>query len=93
MKHSYIGLVAAAALLTGAFSTIGLQPVHAKPVKCPDTWTGLNCDYFRDGYKAGRGDRKANMSMYYGRHSGAYDSRFEQYFREGYEAGWQGTTY
>lgn len=62
-------------------------------VKCPDTWTGAKCDYFRDGYKQGKVDRGANMSMAYQRHSGLYDSRFEEAFSVGYEAGWKGTSY
>ncbi|MCP9809725.1 hypothetical protein KBY58_09800 [Cyanobium sp. HWJ4-Hawea] len=62
-------------------------------VKCPDTWTGAKCDYFRDGYKQGKVDRGANLSMAYQRHSGLYDSRFEEAFSVGYEAGWQGTSY
>jgi hypothetical protein len=33
------------------------------------------------------------MSNDYGRHSSSYDSRFEPYFQEGYEAGWEGRTY
>jgi hypothetical protein len=37
---------------------IDAQPVRAKPIQCPDTWTGLKCDYYKDGYKAGRGERK-----------------------------------
>lgn len=67
-----------------------MQPVHAKPIKYPDTWTGIKCDYFRDGYKAGRQDCKSNMSMYYGRHSDAYDSANESCYQEGCESGWQG---
>ena len=69
------------------------QAAQSSAVKCPDTWTGIKCDYFRDGYKAGKGDRNANMSNYYGRHSDAYDSRNESYYQEGYEAGWEGRTY
>ena len=32
------------------------------------------------------------MSNDYGRHSSSYDSRFEPYFQEGDEAGWEGRT-
>jgi len=43
--------------------------------------------YFDDGCVAGTSDAKASMSMAYERHDG-YDSRFEPYFRQGYEACW-----
>ena len=43
--------------------------------------------YFDDGCVAGTSDAKAKMSMAYERHDG-YDSRFEPYFRQGYEACW-----
>ena len=91
--RSLLGLTAASTLLAVVMPLISVQPVNAAPIKCPDTWTGIKCDYFKDGYKAGRRDRKANMSMYYGRHSDSYDSRNESYFQEGYEAGWQGISY
>ncbi|MBX7539947.1 hypothetical protein [Qipengyuania sphaerica] len=44
--------------------------------------------YFDDGCRAGKSDARASMSMYHGRHSGAYDSRFEPYFKSGYEECW-----
>lgn len=91
MRFNYT-LAAASILLSAAVPLISVQPVSAAPIKCPDTWTGIKCDYFRDGYKAGQKDRKANMSMYYGRHDSAYDSRNESYFQAGYEDGWQGRT-
>lgn len=91
--RSLVGLAIGATLLAGAVPLIGAQPASAKPIVCPDTWTGLNCDYYKDGYKAGRQDRKANMSMAYERHSGAYDSRFEANYQAGYEDGWKGTSY
>ena len=71
----------------------GSAPAPSASIKCPDTWTGGKCEYFRDGYKAGKSDRRANLSNYYGRHNGAYDSRNESYYQEGYEAGWEGRTY
>jgi hypothetical protein len=92
MRFNY-PLAAASILLSAAVPLISVQPVSAAPIKCPDTWTGIKCDYFRDGYKAGRQDRKANLSNYYGRHEGAYDSRNESYYQEGYESGWEGRTY
>jgi hypothetical protein len=65
--------------------------VSQKPsIQCPDTWVGSKCDYYKDGLKAGRTDRKAGLSMAYERHSGAYDSRNSSYYQAGYEAGWSG---
>ena len=93
MKRSQLYLAAGAALITATIPLISVLPANAKPIKCPDTWTGITCDYYKDGYKAGRQDRKANMSMYYGRHSGAYDSRFEENYKQGYEDGWKGFSY
>ena len=43
--------------------------------------------YYDDGCVAGTNDAMASMSMAYERHDG-YDSRFEPYFRQGYEACW-----
>ena len=84
------GLALGATLFTAAVPLIGMQPASAKPIVCPDTWTGIKCDYYRDGYKAGRQDRKANMSMAYERHDGAYDSQNASYYQAGYEDGWKG---
>ncbi|MFM9047017.1 MAG: hypothetical protein ACKOOH_05085 [Cyanobium sp.] len=88
-----VGLALGATLFTASAPLVAIQPASAKPIKCPDTWTGNTCEYFKDGYKAGRQDRKANMSMAYERHSGDYDSRFEENYKQGYEAGWQGISY
>lgn len=84
------GLALGVTLATAAMPLISGQPASAKPIVCPDTWAGIKCDYYKDGYKAGRQDRKANMSMAYERHSGAYDSRNESYYQAGYEDGWKG---
>lgn len=43
--------------------------------------------YYDDGCRDGTGDAKMGMSMMYERHEG-YNSRFEPYFRQGYEACW-----
>lgn len=88
--RSFLGLAAGVALLTAAVPLVGVQPVSAKPIVCPDTWAGIKCDYYKDGYKAGRKDRKANMSMAYERHNDSYDSRNESYYQAGYEDGWKG---
>ncbi len=85
-----IGLAASSALLFAGDPLIAIQPASAAPSQYPDTWTGAKCDYYQDGYKAGRTDRKAGLSMAYERHSGAYDSRNASYDQAGYEAGWSG---
>jgi hypothetical protein len=55
---------------------------------CPADIKGNECEYYKDGYRAGADDGKMGMSMAYERHDG-YDSRFEPYFARGYEAGWK----
>lgn len=44
--------------------------------------------YYDDGCVAGTQDGKASMSSVYQRYSDQYDTRFEPYFRQGYEACW-----
>ena len=55
---------------------------------CPADIKGNECEYYKDGYRAGADDGKMGMSMAYERHEG-YDSRFEPFFARGYEAGWK----
>ncbi len=57
---------------------------------CPSDLRGNECEYYKDGYKAGARDGSQGMSMMYERHEG-YDSRFEPYFARGYAAGWRAT--
>ena len=45
--------------------------------------------YYDDGCRDGTGDAQMNMSMMHDRHSDMYDSRFEPYFQQGYEACWR----
>lgn len=45
--------------------------------------------YYDDGCRDGTGDAQMGMSMVYERHSDMYDSRFEPYFKQGYEACWR----
>lgn len=85
-------LALAGILFAAGAPLISVQPASAKPIVCPDTWNGNKCDYYKDGYKAGRQDRKANMSMAYERHNDAYDSRNESYYQAGYEDGWNGNS-
>jgi hypothetical protein len=61
---------------------------HGAIITCPSDITGVNCDYYKDGYKLGVEDRRANLSDSYERHSDKYDSRFEPPFRSGFEAGY-----
>lgn len=46
-------------------------------------------EYYDDGCHEGKSDAKMSMSMVYERHSDMYDSRFEPYFQQGYEACWK----
>ena len=58
---------------------------------CPSDIKGNECEYYQDGYTAGAEDGRMGMSMAYERHAGAYDSRFESPYRQGYETGWRQT--
>ena len=55
---------------------------------CPSDLGGNECEYYMDGYKAGKEDGQNSMSSVYERYSDDYDSRFEKYFASGYSAGW-----
>jgi len=44
--------------------------------------------YYDDGCAEGTQDGKASMSRDYERYADQYDTRFEPYFRQGYEACW-----
>ena len=45
--------------------------------------------YYDDGCHEGTGDAQMSMSMAYERQSDMYDSRFEPYFRQGYDHCWK----
>lgn len=55
---------------------------------CPNDLGGNECEYYMDGYKAGKDDAQMSMSRAYERHADYYDSRFEEYFARGYQSGW-----
>jgi len=61
---------------------------HHRSGTCPTDLGGNECEYYIDGYKAGKDDANMSMSRAYQRHSDYYDSRFEEYFARGYQAGW-----
>ena len=91
------GLGTAEKLAIGAAAAIAAGVVASEMSKddkatasdeCPSDIKGNECEYYQDGYKAGADDGKMGMSMMYERHEG-YDSRFEPYFKRGYEAGWK----
>ena len=87
-----LALLAAAATLTfaagGCATGTGTSGGTQASGACPSDIKGNECEYYKDGYRAGAGDGKMGMSMMYERHEG-YDSRFEPYFARGYEAGWK----
>ena len=82
-------MIALLGLMLAASPMVMAKGKPANQPKCPDTWDSNKCAYFGDGYKAGKTDRQANMSMAYERHGDQYDSRIEEAFRVGYEDGWQ----
>ena len=55
---------------------------------CPTDLGGNECEYYMDGYKAGKDDADMSMSRAYERHADDYDRRFEEYFSRGYQSGW-----
>ncbi len=55
---------------------------------CPQDVRGNECEYFKDGYRAGKEDGKMSMSRLFERHSDSYDSRFKSFFADGYNNGW-----
>ena len=75
---------AAGGCATGTGTSGGTQAGNA----CPSDIKGNECEYYKDGYRAGAEDGKASMSMAYERHAGDYDSRFEPYYKRCYEKGW-----
>lgn len=56
--------------------------------QCPSGMAGNDCEYFRDGFRAGKEDKAAGVSNAYERHADSYDSRFESSYSRGYDAGW-----
>ena len=71
------------------FKISGSKPASVPAEKgCPADLRGNECAYYKDGYNAGREDGTNGMRMFYGRHEGDYDARFEPYFGRGYEDGW-----
>jgi len=84
-----LAIGAAAAIAAGLVaSEMSKEEKAAASDECPSDIKGNECDYYKDGYRAGADDGKMGMSMVYERHEG-YDSRFEPYFARGYEAGWK----
>lgn len=52
-----LGFAASTSLRLSSLSQVAPPAANAKPIQCPDTWTGTKCEYYKDGYKAGKGDR------------------------------------
>ena len=92
MKNERLHITLLAAAFSTAFAVSGCvsnEPASdvQSSVTCPTDLKGNECEYYKDGYRAGVQDGKMGMSMAYQRHEG-YDSRFEPYFARGYQAGW-----
>jgi len=83
-RIALVTAILAAASLAGCVEDTG----YTNPAPSSGLAPGSNEQaYYDDGCVAGTNDAKARMSMTYQRHDG-YDSRFEPYFRQGYEACW-----
>ncbi len=84
-KFVLISAVLAAASLAGCVEDTG----YTNPTPSSGLTPGSNEQaYYDDGCVAGTGDAQASMSMAYERYANQYDTRFEPYFRQGYEACW-----
>lgn len=76
---------------------IGYQNAYADATKRPSRPSHDNAPtpgsneraYYDDGCHDGTADAQMSMSMAYERHSDMYDSRFEPYYRQGYEHCWK----
>ena len=77
--------VLAAASLSGCVDLTGYK--YAPPSSSL-TLSSDDLAYYDDGCVAGARDAKAGMSSVYERYADQYDTRFEPYFQQGYEACW-----
>ena len=92
MKNERLHITLLAAAFSTAFAVSGCvsnesTSYEQSNIICPVELESNECEYYKDGYRAGVQDGKMGMSMAYERHEG-YDSRFEPYFARGYQAGW-----
>ena len=84
-RIALVTAILAAASLAGCVEDTG----YTNPTPSSGLAPGSNEQaYFDDGCVAGTSDAKASMSSVYERYSDQYDTRFEPYFRQGYEACW-----
>jgi opacity protein-like surface antigen len=87
MKRVLIAAIVAVASMSFATSA-DAKKSRGATVSCPAGIDSNGCEYYKDGMKAGRGDRAAHQSAAYERHSDHYDSQNEAAFKAGYEKGW-----
>ncbi|MEH6739327.1 MAG: hypothetical protein V7695_12375 [Sulfitobacter sp.] len=80
-----VGAILATASLAGCIEDTG--PANFRPSSGLTPGSNEQA-YYDDGCVAGTQDGKASMSSVYERYSDQYDTRFEPYFRQGYEACW-----
>lgn len=60
-----------------------------KNSQCPAGMESNNCEYYKDGFNAGKEDRAIGLSNAYERHENSYDGRFESSYAQGYDKGWR----
>ena len=77
--------IAAGLALSGCSESTDSPSVSGSSVPTPGSNERA---YYDDGCRAGTSDAQASMSMLYERHEG-YDSRFEPFFKQGYEDCWR----
>jgi len=54
-----------------------------------NTASAIACGYYDEGYQDGVSDANRNRSGDYRRHSNKFESRYEEYFQRGYNAGYE----
>lgn len=79
-------LMSAGLVLSACSETTDSPSVSSSDVPTPGSNERA---YYDDGCGKGTSDAKASMSMAYERHAEMYDTRFEPYFKQGYEACWK----
>ena len=84
-RMTLVTAILAATALAGCVEDTG----YTNPTPSSSLTPGSNEQaYYDDGCVAGTQDGRASMSSVYQRYSDQYDTRFEPYFRQGYEACW-----
>ena len=75
-------------LFLAAIFTIAFAAMPAAAQCDPNVESPIRCGYYNEGYQLGTGDAQSNRSSDYRRHRNRYTGQYENFFRNGYEAGY-----